>query len=212
MTPEFQNDGPPWFRDAVQRFDEENSRDPNVEIVDGQPHPRELVYSQWLTDWVLRLCPDASLALRAAARCQHLCRWMVPRQSQPPTRAGYLKWRHDLKRFHANKAQEILHEVGCPEPTAAKVRTLNLKENLLEDPECRVLENALCLVFLERQFASLAAKTSEDKMITALRKAWQKMTPTGQAMARQMAFTPQQQSLLERALTTDEAPPGARPG
>ena len=40
-----------------------------------------------------------------------------------------------------------------------------------------MLEDALCLVFLEYQLADLAAKTAEDKTINALQKSWQKMTP-----------------------------------
>ena len=96
----------------MRRFDEENSRDPHFENIDGVSHPRELIYAQWLTDWVLKLCPGASEELRLAARCQHLCRWKIPRDSYPMTRPGYLKWRADLKRFHADRAGEILREVG----------------------------------------------------------------------------------------------------
>ena len=68
------------FEAAFRRFDEENARDPNRETADGVAQPRELLYAQRLSDWVLRLRPDASEALRLAARCQHLCRWEIPRQ------------------------------------------------------------------------------------------------------------------------------------
>src|SRR5438094_6450406 len=100
------------FEAALRRFDQENSCDPNIQLVDGQALPREVAYARWLTDWVLKLAPDASEPLRLAARCQHLCRWLVPRQSYPMTRAGYLQWREGLKKFHAQKAGEILREVG----------------------------------------------------------------------------------------------------
>src|SRR5689334_21979250 len=56
------------FDEAIRRFDEANSRDPNRELVDGVPQPRELIYARWLTDWVLKLSPDASEPLRLAAR------------------------------------------------------------------------------------------------------------------------------------------------
>jgi len=158
------------FKRALARFDEENSRDPNREIVDGMEQPKELVYAQWLTDWVLRLRPDASEELRLAARCQHLRRWEVPRSSYPMTRVGYLQWREGLKKFHAQRAGEILKEVGYPEEIIRRVQNLNLKKDFPKDPETRVLEDALCLVFLEHQFADLAAKTAEDKMINAVQK------------------------------------------
>ncbi len=162
------------FELVLRRFDAENARDPNVERVAGQSYPRELIYAQWLTDWVLKLAPNAGEPLRLAARCQHLCRWEIPRNSYPLDKPGYLRWRADLKKFHADKAGEILREVGYDAATIRRVQELNLKQNFPADLEVRVLEDALCLVFLERQFAALAAKSGDDKMINALQKSWKK--------------------------------------
>jgi hypothetical protein len=188
------------FENAVRRFDEENSRDPNIEMANGKPHPRERIYSQWLTDWVLRLRPDASEALRLAARSQHLCRWIIPRDSYPMTRAGYLQWRTVLKKFHAEKAGEILREVGYPSSMIDRVQALNLKKDLARDPECQTLEDALCLVFLEHQLAELASKSTEEKVVNALRKSWEKMSPAGRAAAVKLNFGPTEKALLEKAL------------
>ena len=184
----------------MRRFDEENSRDPNAATVEGVPHPRELIHAQWLTDWVLKLCPEASEELRLAARCQHLCRWKIPRDSYPMTRPGYLKWRSDLKRFHADRAGEILRDVGYPEAIVTRVQDLNLKKNFPADPESCVLEDALCLVFLEHQLADLASKTADEKVITALQKSWKKMTPAGHAEALKRPYGPREKTLIEQAL------------
>jgi hypothetical protein len=192
------------FKAAMRRFDEENSQDPNSENVGGVPQPRELVYAQWLTGWVLKLCPDASEELRLAARCQHLRRWEIPRNHYPMDRAGYLKWRADLKKFHAEKAGEILREVGYPDNTVQRVQELNLKKNFPSDAECRVLEDALCLVFLEHQLADLASKTTEDKVITALQKSWKKMTPAAHAEALRLNYGAREKVLIELALKTAE--------
>ena len=200
MTEKFQPQDQERFEAALRRFDEENARDPNVEQVAGVAHPRELIYAQWLTEWVLRLCPEASEPLRLAARCQHLCRWMVPRDSYPMTRAGYLKWREGLKHFHAQKAGDILREVGYPEDVIARVQTLNLKKDLAQDPDVQVMEDALCLVFLEHQAGELASKTTEEKMVNALQKSWKKMSPAGHALALKLSYTPRLQALLEQAL------------
>ena len=200
MTETFQPRDPDRFAAALRRFDEENARDPHVEQAAGVAHPRELLYARWLTEWVLKLCPEASEELRLAARCQHLCRWMVPRDSYPMTRAGYLKWREGLKHFHAEKAGEILREVGYPTEIIARVQSLNLKKDFPNDAEGRILEDALCLVFLEHQFGDLASKTAEDKMINVLQKTWKKMTPAGQAQALKLAYSTDQRALLEKAL------------
>jgi hypothetical protein len=188
------------FETALRRFDAENAHDPNVALSDGMPRPRELLYAQRLTAWVLKLQPEASEALRLAARCQHLGRWMIPRNSYEMTRAGYLRWRTELKTFHACRAGEILREVGYPDEFCARVQALNLKKNFPADPESRVLEDALCLVFLEFQLAELATRTADDKVINALQKSWQKMTPAAHAHALQLPYGAQEKSLIERAL------------
>jgi hypothetical protein len=200
MSPEFQPTDPQRYATALRRFDEENARDPNREVSGGIDRPRELVYAEWLTEWVSRLCPQASEELRLASRCQHLCRWQVPRDSYPMTRAGYLRWREDLRKFHAQKAGDILREAGYPEDFIRRVQDLNLKKNFPADAESRILEDALCLVFLERQFGDLAAKTKDEKMVNALQKSWKKMTPAAHALALTLSYTPAQKALLERAL------------
>ncbi|MGD1089419.1 MAG: DUF4202 domain-containing protein [Verrucomicrobiota bacterium] len=196
MPEHFQPQDAKKFEIALHRFDEENSRDPNLENF----QPRELLYAQRLTDWVLRLYPNAGEELRLAARCQHICRWEIPRKSYPMTRAGYLKWRADLKKFHAQKAGGILKEAGYDENVIRRVQGLNLKNNFPDDPEVRVLEDALCLVFLEFQFAELAAKTAEDKTINALQKSWQKMTGVARAEALKLNYGERENALLQRAL------------
>jgi hypothetical protein len=201
MTQQYRPAEPQRFAEAWRRFDEENARDPNQQIVDGVAEPRELVYSRWLTDWVLRLCPDASEELRLAARSQHLCRWLVPRSDYPMTRAGYLRWREALKKLHAEKAGAILRQVGYAEAVIGRVQALNLKQGFPNDPEGRVLEDALCLVFLQHQLGELASKTSEEKIINALKKSWQKMTPAGQAVAKNLALGDREKRLLEKALS-----------
>ena len=184
------------FNAAIARFDAENSRDPNSE----NGRPRELLYAERLTNWVLKLCPDASEPLRLAARCQHICRWESPRESYPMTRPGYLKWRADLKKFHAEKSGAILREVGYGDETIRRVQDLNLKKNFLADADCRVLEDALCLVFLEFQFALLVAKSDDEKMINALRKSWEKMTEAARAEALKLNFGEREKKLVTRAL------------
>ena len=188
------------FQAALHRFDEENTRDPNCETVSGVSHPRELLYADRLTGWVMKLAPDASEALRLAARCQHLCRWQIPRASYPMTRPGYLLWRSDLKKFHSQKAGEILRACGYPEETVLRVQQLNLKQNFPADPECCVLEDALCLVFLEFQLADLAEKTAADKVVNAIQKSWKKMTPRGREAALKLAFAPRENALIQQAL------------
>jgi len=192
------------YEAAIRRFDEENAKDPNQDEAGGVAYPRELLYAQRLTEWVLRLRPDASEELRLAARCQHLRRWVIPRQNYPMTRAGYLRWRQDLKRFHADCSGAILRQVGYDAAVIERVQALNLKQVFPHDPETRVLEDALCLVFLEHQFAELARRASEEQILNALRKTWRKMTPQAHALALTLTYGSREKELLDRALREGE--------
>jgi len=179
------------FQEAIGRIDAANGED---------PRGIELAYSQRLSEWVERIEPQASDELRLAARAQHICRWVIPRETYPAGRVGYLKWREDLKQFHSRKTGEILRGVGYDEATISRVQDLIRKRNFPRVPEGRVLEDALCLVFLETQFAETAAKTGDEKMIGILQKAWRKMTPEAQQIALTMPMTTECRALVEKAL------------
>ncbi|MDQ3621497.1 MAG: DUF4202 domain-containing protein [Verrucomicrobiota bacterium] len=189
------------FAAAIRRFDEENARDPNTAAFESGTLPYELFYAQRVTEWVLRLCPDASEALLLAARCQHLCRWMIPRTSYEMTRAGYLKWRADLKQFHSKKAAEILAELGYSPAMIERVRSLNLKHDLGRDREVQVLEDALCLVTLQHQLGDLAQKVEPEKMVGILQKTWKKMSPAAREAALALSYPDSERALLAAALS-----------
>lgn len=188
------------FAAAVARFEEANSQDPHRVLNAGREVPRELWLAQRLRAWVERLCPEASEVLRLAACCQHLCRWEIPRASYPPTREGYHRWRTRLKTFHAEKAAGILAGVGYPPEIIERVRSLNLKRDLGSDPECQVLEDGLCLVFLEQQLEELMGRLSEEKVVNALRKSWGKMSRAGREAALGLALSERARGLIAKAL------------
>src|SRR5262245_41082033 len=140
------------FQAAIARFDAANAEDPNKERFQGREYPKELLYAERMTAWLERLAPDASEALQLAVRSQHLCRWKIPRDQYPRDRTGYLRWRTDLQKFHAEQAGNILHEVGYDETLIARVQSLLRKQRLKQDPETQTLEDVACLVFLESYF------------------------------------------------------------
>ncbi len=188
---------------AIAAFDAANAEDPNQEEAAGKQRPHELLDAQRVAAWVIKLKPDASAALRLASRCQHICRWKIPRDHYPKTRAGYLKWRQDLKQFHADTATAILKKIGCDEPLIQAVRNLNLKKGLgREEGDIQILEDALCLTFLEFEFESFLKRIPEERMIGILRKTWNKMSAAGQRHAQSLAFEGTAKQLLEKALSS----------
>lgn len=190
----------PQLEQLLSKVDELNSQDPNQEMVDGVAQPRELVYSKRLTAWVLRLNPQASEALRIAARGQHVCRWTIPRNRYEMNRRGYLRWRETLKAFHADTVARLMRETGYSEEMIEQVRRIISKRHLGEDPDTQTLEDALCLVFLETQFADLRKKTPDDKMIEVLRKSWAKMSARAKEEVRRLPLQEEDKVFLQQAV------------
>ena len=189
------------FEAAIARIDAANSEDPNTEEANGITYPKELLYGQRMTTWLERLAPEASVALQLAARAQHIRRWSIPRTDYPMNRAGYLKWRSHLNRFHAECAADILRDVGYDNATVAAVQSLLLKERLKRNADAQCLEDVVCLVFLENYLADFAPQYDEQKVLGILRKTWNKMSPKGQARANQLALPPLARALLSKALS-----------
>jgi hypothetical protein len=193
------------FTQAIRRFDEANAEDPEVEVVDGVPYPKELLYAQRMSEWLQRYAPDASEALRLAVRCQHIRRWAIPRQDYPMDRRGYLQWRSTLARFHGDTAAAILRDVGYDDATIQRVRTLLRKEGLKRDAEVQCLEDVICFVFLEHYCAAFARQHETTKVLDILRKTWNKMSDRGHEVARTLTPPPELQQLIAAALATEPA-------
>jgi hypothetical protein len=189
------------FERAIAAIDAANAADPNTITVGGVERPKELAHAEMVTAWVRRLRPDASEALLLAARAHHLRRWVVPRATYPPGRAGYLRWRRDLHRRHAAEVAEILRGVGYDDATIGRVQAIVTKRNLGADPEVQALEDAMCLVFLETQFADLAARTERAKIVDIVRKTAGKMSSEAVALAGELPLGPEERSILTEALS-----------
>lgn len=192
------------FARAIAAFTAVSASDPARELVAGEPRPRELVQSERLACWVQRLAPGAPEALRLAAHCQHIGRYQLPRSSYPEGRSGYLRWRSDLARRHAETAREILVGLGYDEATLEHVRRIILKQNLSRDADVQVMEDALCLSFLEHEFSEFAGKHEDEKVISILRKTWRKMSPRAHELALTLALDQRSLELVGQALAPKE--------
>jgi hypothetical protein len=185
---------------VLAAIDAANAHDPNTIEIDGGRKPAELVYGRRMSETLARIAPDASERLQIAARGQHIERWTSPRKSYPDGRAGYLKWRNDLKTYHAQRLGEIMTEAGYDDGNVARVGALVRKERLKLDDEAQTLEDVVCVVFLEHYIDGFMAKTDEDKLAAILAKTWGKMSERGHAHALKLSLPPIVPRLLERGL------------
>ncbi len=144
-------------------------------------------YHAAVARWVDVLDPAAPEAVRLAARAQHIRRWTRPRADFPEGPAGYKRWRTQLAIFHGEEATRILTHVGYDEAMCARVRDLLLKKRLRTDAETQLLEDAVCLTFLQLDFEPFASKHQDEKILDILKKTWAKMSPRGHDAARELA-------------------------
>ena len=186
--------------EAFHRFDEANAEDPNTEMVNGQPLPKELVYGQRMSARLAAFAPEAPETVQLAARAQHIRRWEVPRDSYAEGRAGYLKWRTDLYKRHADIAGEIMKDVGYDPGTIERVQTLLRKRGLKTDPDVQLMEDVICLVFLEHYFHDFAPKHPKEKLIAIVQKTWKKMTEKAHEAALALAYPPEDLAVIQKAL------------
>ncbi len=162
---------------ALAAIDAANAADPRM---DGDA-PEALLYGQRMSAELDRLHPEASDVLRIAARGQHIERWVLPRADYPEGRTGYLTWRRDLARHHADRVGEIMARAGYGAEEIEAAGAMLRKEGLKRNPEVQALEDVICFVFLKWYFAPFAAKHPDDKVQGIVEKTARKMSEPGRA-------------------------------
>jgi hypothetical protein len=192
----------PRFDGVIAAIDDATARDPKTVDVDGRAMPAELLYGQRMSAAIATMAPEASELLRIAVRGQHIERWTSPRTSYPAGRAGYLKWRSDLKDFHARRLGEIMAAVGYGPEAAARVGALVRKERLRTDPEAQTLEDVACIVFLAHYLEEFLGKTDADdaKLARILAQTWRKMSAQGHDEAVKLGLPARVLELLHQGL------------
>ncbi len=167
------------YQAAIAAFDKANAEDPNKEVADGKEYPKELLYAQRMTEMQERFAPEASEAVKLACRAQHIQRWKSPRSDYPMDKKGYMLWRTNLYKFHAETAGALMKQVGYDDEMVDRVKTIVGKKELKTNPETQLMEDVVDLVFIEHYMLGFAAQKSdydEAKWILIIKKTWDKMS------------------------------------
>ena len=186
---------------AFAAIDAANALDPNIIEWRDERWPRAQLQGMLATEWAETIDPRASDEVLLAARAHHVRRWTIARASYPDGRAGYLRWRRALKDVHAAVVAEILPDAGTPADVIARVQALVRKDGLGRDPETQLVEDAICLTFLETQFEELAARLDHDRLVTAVQKTVVKMSDQAVALVAQTRISPTARAALDDALS-----------
>lgn len=167
-------------------IDAANSADPNQVTAEGKEWPKELLYSERMSDMLERYKPDADDAMKLAIRAQHIERWKSPRNAYPMDRIGYLQWRKDLYKIQANRAAELMLQAGFDEAEVERARNAVAKKNLKGNPDTQLLEDVTDLVFMEHYMLEFVGKHpdySEEKWVEIIQKTWNKMSSNAHQFA-----------------------------
>ena len=192
---------------AIELIDAANSEDPNMEISDGKEVPKELLYSQRMTDMQQRYAPDADDVMILALRAQHIQRWKSPRSDFPMDKKGYYQWRTGLYKFHADTAAALLEQAGYDEADIERLKLAVGKKSLKSNKDTQLLEDVTALVFIEHymlEFAEKHPEYSEEKWIDIIKKTWRKMTDNAHefALSGKIALPEPLVPLIQKALAT----------
>lgn len=170
--------------DLRAAIDAVNANDPRTH----ESEPLALVQGRKAEQWVARLDPNASVALRVAARAHHLGRWELPRSDYPEGRAGYLRWRRAQGDRHARELTAILSSAGVDESVSARAAEIVVKKNLASDTEVQTFEDAVSLSFLETELQTVIDRLDDDSKVCGIvAKTLAKMSSAGRSQAETLA-------------------------
>lgn len=181
-------------------IDSVNSKDPNTTTIDGNAQPKELLYGQYMTACINQYWPQANELLQIAVRAQHIKRWHLQRTEFSAGKAGYLKWRVEQGKFHAELTKSLMLENGYSEDDAEATAKLLRKEQLKSNSDTQTLEDVACLVFLQHYFDAFAAKHKEEKIIRILQLTWRKMSEDAHNIALKLTLPDHLAVLVGKAL------------
>ncbi|MEY8828427.1 DUF4202 domain-containing protein [Sedimentitalea sp. XS_ASV28] len=162
---------------ALAAIDAANAHDPDT----SEGAPAAQLYGQRMTAELARLFPDAPDPLQIAARGQHIERWTKSRSDYPEGREGYLNWRRDLAKHHADRVGEIMREAGYSQEDAESAGRMIRKEGIKRNEDVQMLEDVICFVFLKWYFAPFSETQEPEKMQRIVAKTARKMSAEARA-------------------------------
>ncbi|MBB1387227.1 DUF4202 domain-containing protein [Pseudoalteromonas sp. SG45-5] len=167
------------FNKVIALIDEANSQDPNNELHDGKSFPKERLYSDRMSEMLLRFMPNADELMKIAVRAQHIERWKSPRSDFEMNKQGYHQWRSALYIFHASTVVKLMQQAGFDETDQNRVYEAVAKKNIKRNPDSQLVEDVASLVFIEHymlEFTRSKPDYDEQKWIGIIRRTWQKMS------------------------------------
>ena len=154
-----------------------------ADLTRDEGQPAALLYGQRMSAELAHLFPDASEELQIAARGQHIERWTLPRSDYPAGREGYLTWRRDQGRRHAERVGELMAEAGYDAEAIEAVGRMLRKEGIKRDAQVQALEDVICFTFIRHYLGDFATTQEPEALLRIVEKTARKMSAEARARA-----------------------------
>lgn len=167
----------------------------------ADPAGAEAAYAERILVWLQRLLGEVDECAELAGRCQHLERWVLPRDSYPADRPGYLAWRKAVHARQGERAAELLQQAGYEPDVTQRIDDLVAKRVPRSDALSQALEDAACLDFLGyqlRDFAAAHPDYDDERWLRILRRSAAKMSPAAIALIGELDLPERIAGLLAR--------------
>lgn len=178
------------YKDAIQKIDIIHQEDPNLELYQGVEVKAEWLYSERMLEVLAKVAPEASLELKLAAKCQHMHRWGIPRNTFTIDKKGYYQWRAAVMEHQLGYTVGVLEDAGIA-ATSIDVVVDALKNKADKtNVHAAIIEDTACLVFIKWYLVDFAGQFEVEKAKTILAKTAKKMTAHGLSLLSQLNLAP----------------------
>ncbi|QQR81042.1 MAG: DUF4202 family protein [Deltaproteobacteria bacterium] len=120
----------------------------------------------------------------------------------PEGSKGYHEYRYAQSKLSADFVEKKLREENFSPERLKKIRSIMMNRDVSPFPEGQVLEDALCLAFLEIKFEGYIPEWGEDKYIRILQNTLVKMSEKAKGLALTISYSPEGHTLLQKALVS----------
>ncbi len=176
------------------------SQDPRRQSFQSQEYPKDLLFTKRVIFWINQMgSPSEDLLIAAWGHV--VKRWEIPRKKYPEGSKGYHEYRYAQSKLSADVVDKILRTENFAEDRIKKIRSIMMNRDASPHPEGQVLEDALCLAFLELKFEGYIPEWGEEKYIDILKNTLKKMSSKAQQLALTIAYSEEGKKLLTKALT-----------
>lgn len=158
------------------------------------------------------LGPGQQDALSEHEYCLEVEKWVIRLRGGEEALSPALRVAVRAQNFQGQRLRELLRRQGIEKNIADRACRLVAKDLPLKtDPDMQTLEDATCLVFLQRELESLQQGKDEAKLIDIIGKTWKKMSPEAQALAIEFDYSPGVLGFLLEAITAAEGLEASKP-